>query len=84
MPRGHELDPIYSFGIYARFSENITNVFLEYVCNGKKDRCVLFDGNNYRRVSQEIVGERTIPVLRRYVNSALAKSKGTWLLGRDY
>ena len=20
MPRGHELDPIYSFGIYARFS----------------------------------------------------------------
>ena len=84
MPRGHELDPIYSFGIYARFSENIANVFREYVCNGKKDRCVLFGGNNYRRVSQEIVCERTIPVLRRYVNSALAKSKGTWLLGRDY
>ena len=34
MPRGHEFDP---FGIYARFSENIPNVFLEYVCNGKKD-----------------------------------------------
>ena len=59
MPRGHEFDP---FGIYARFSENIPNVFLEYVCNGKKDRCVLFGGNNCRRVSQEIVGERTIPV----------------------
>ena len=62
MPRGHELDPIYSFGIYARFSENVPKVFLEYVCNGKKDRCVLFGGNNYRRVSREIVGERNIPV----------------------
>ena len=53
---------MYSFGINARFSEHFPKIFLEYVCNGKKDRCVLFGGNNDHRVSQKIVGERTIPV----------------------
>ena len=38
MPGGHKHYPINSLRIYARFSGQF--------CNGKKDRCAVFESNN--------------------------------------
>ena len=49
MSRGHEHDPIYSLGIYVRFSGQFFFKFSwKKIVMGKKDRCAVFGCNNDR------------------------------------